>query len=160
MTYMATWRGLRAARGFREALRRLEEDEAVREQGVIVDPDNANQAILEGLASIERGELIELKDHEELQAFFADIVARGKKRFAATNAALLKVNRYIVSTEARADLDGIWDYIADRASIDTAEEFIYLEILRNIFFSCFEPSSSCFRAARVSKQYVMSTPRC
>jgi antitoxin ParD1/3/4 len=72
----------------REALRRLEQDEAVREQSVIVDPDNADQAILEGLASIERGEFIELKGHEEVQAFFADIVARGKKRFAAKKAAV------------------------------------------------------------------------
>jgi plasmid stabilization system protein ParE len=30
-----------------------------------------------------------------------------------------------VSREARADLDGIWDYIAERADMDTAEEFIW-----------------------------------
>jgi toxin ParE1/3/4 len=35
------------------------------------------------------------------------------------------VKRYAVSPEARADLDGIWDYIAERARIDTAEEFIW-----------------------------------
>jgi toxin ParE1/3/4 len=35
------------------------------------------------------------------------------------------VKRYEVSPEARADLDGIWDYIAERAGIDTAEEFIW-----------------------------------
>jgi len=43
----------------REALRRLEQEEAVREQAVIVDPDNAEQAVLKGLASIERGDSIE-----------------------------------------------------------------------------------------------------
>lgn len=32
---------------------------------------------------------------------------------------------YVVSSEARADLDGIWDYIAERAGIDTAEAFIW-----------------------------------
>jgi antitoxin ParD1/3/4 len=74
----------------REALRRLEQDEAVREQGVIVDPDNAGQAILKGLASIERGDFIELTDREELQSFFADIVARGKKRFATKKSAVRK----------------------------------------------------------------------
>lgn len=35
------------------------------------------------------------------------------------------MKRYVVSPEARADLDGIWDYIAERAGIDTAEEFIW-----------------------------------
>jgi toxin ParE1/3/4 len=35
------------------------------------------------------------------------------------------VKRYVVSSEARTDLDGIWDYIAERAGIDTAEEFIW-----------------------------------
>lgn len=32
---------------------------------------------------------------------------------------------YVVSPEARGDLDRIWDYIAERAGIDTAEEFIW-----------------------------------
>jgi hypothetical protein len=62
---------------------RVERDKAVRRQVVIVDPEHVEQEILRGLASIERGELIELKDNEELQAFLADIVARGKKRIAA-----------------------------------------------------------------------------
>jgi len=74
----------------REALRRLEQEEAVREQVVIADPDHAEQAILEGVASIERGEFIELKDRRELKAFFADIVARGQKRFAAKKTAVRK----------------------------------------------------------------------
>ena len=30
-----------------------------------------------------------------------------------------------MSPEARADLDGIWDYIAERADMGTAEEFIW-----------------------------------
>jgi antitoxin ParD1/3/4 len=67
----------------REALRRLEQEEVVREQSIIVDPDNAREAVLQGLASIERGESIELKDDAELKEFFDDIVSRGKKRLAA-----------------------------------------------------------------------------
>jgi len=30
-----------------------------------------------------------------------------------------------MSPEARADLDGVWDYIAERAGIDTAEAFFW-----------------------------------
>ncbi|HEV3196709.1 MAG TPA: type II toxin-antitoxin system ParD family antitoxin [Bryobacteraceae bacterium] len=66
----------------REALRRLEQDEMLREQAVIVDPDNAQAEVLKGFESIERGDYIELKDNQELRAFFADIIARGKKRLA------------------------------------------------------------------------------
>jgi toxin ParE1/3/4 len=43
------------------------------------------------------------------------------------------VKRYVVSPQARADLDGIWDYIAERAGTDTAEEFIWR--FYEIFFS-------------------------
>jgi antitoxin ParD1/3/4 len=86
-TKIKSGRYANASEVVREALRRLEQDEAVREQAVIVDPDNAEQEILKGLNSIDRGQLIELKDHEELQAFFADIIARGKKSFAAKKTA-------------------------------------------------------------------------
>lgn len=32
---------------------------------------------------------------------------------------------YIVSPEARSDLDGIWHYIAERSSAETATEFLW-----------------------------------
>ena len=67
----------------REALRRLEQEEMVGEQTIIVDPDGAREAVLEGFASIERGESIELKGDSELKDFFEDVVSRGKKRLAA-----------------------------------------------------------------------------
>jgi toxin ParE1/3/4 len=35
------------------------------------------------------------------------------------------VKRYVVSRLARADLDGIWDYIAERSSAETATEFVW-----------------------------------
>lgn len=43
----------------REALRRLEQEEMVSEQSVIVDPDNFEKAIAQGLRSMERGDYIE-----------------------------------------------------------------------------------------------------
>jgi len=67
----------------RDALRRLEQDELIEEQRTIADPDNVREAVLEGLASIERGDYIELNGDAELKEFFADIVTRGKKRLAA-----------------------------------------------------------------------------
>jgi antitoxin ParD1/3/4 len=66
----------------REALRRLEQEEQLREQAVIVDPDDARAEVLKGFESIERGDYIELKDNQELREFFADIIVRGKKRLA------------------------------------------------------------------------------
>lgn len=66
----------------REALRKLEQEEMVAEQSAIVDPDNVQEAVLEGLGSIERGEFTELHTREDLQRYFADIVHRGKKRLA------------------------------------------------------------------------------
>jgi|ERR1035438_1216304 antitoxin ParD1/3/4 len=66
----------------REALRRLEQEEIVREQSIILDPDNAREALLQGVASIERGDSIELNGDAELKEFFDDIVVRGKKRIA------------------------------------------------------------------------------
>ena len=35
------------------------------------------------------------------------------------------MKRYVLSPFARADLDGIWDYIAERGSAETATEFIW-----------------------------------
>ena len=67
----------------REALRRLEQEEKVGGQTMIVDPDGARKAVLEGFASIERCEALELKGDAELKAFFADVISRGKKRLAA-----------------------------------------------------------------------------
>jgi antitoxin ParD1/3/4 len=67
----------------REALRRLEQEEMMGTQSPVVDPDNARDAIREGLASLDSGDSIELKNDSELKAFFDDIVARGKKRTAA-----------------------------------------------------------------------------
>jgi antitoxin ParD1/3/4 len=67
----------------REALRKLEQEEMVAEQSVIEDPDNYQEAVLEGLRSIERGEGTEIHTREELRLYFEDIIHRGKKRLAA-----------------------------------------------------------------------------
>jgi antitoxin ParD1/3/4 len=67
----------------REALRRFEQEDEIRQQDAVIDPDNAKEAVAEGFASIERGEYIEINGDDELREFFADIIARGKKRLAA-----------------------------------------------------------------------------
>jgi antitoxin ParD1/3/4 len=67
----------------REALRKLEQEEMVAQQSIIVDPDNVQEAVLEGLRSIDRGDFTELHTQEDLQRYFDDIVHRGKKRLAA-----------------------------------------------------------------------------
>ncbi len=72
----------------REALRRLEQEEMVAQQSAIVDPDNVQEAVLQGLRSIESGQFTELQTQEDLQRYFADIVHRGKKRFAARKKAV------------------------------------------------------------------------
>jgi antitoxin ParD1/3/4 len=69
----------------REALRHLEQAELIGEQSLIVDPDDARDAVLQGAASIDRGDAVELKDEAALREFFEDIVARGKQRLAAKN---------------------------------------------------------------------------
>ena len=71
----------------REALRRLEQEEMVGRQSIIVDPDNFAEAIAHGLRSIERGDFTELRSPEELRRYFVDIAERGKKRFAASKRA-------------------------------------------------------------------------
>lgn len=72
----------------REALRRLEQEEMVAQQSAIVDPDNVQEAVLQGLRSIESGQFTELQTQEDLQRYFADIVHRGKKRFRARRKAV------------------------------------------------------------------------
>jgi antitoxin ParD1/3/4 len=71
----------------RDALRRLEQDELIQEQSVIADPGGATEKILEGLASIQQGRSIELKNDLELKEFFADIVSRGTNRLASKSRA-------------------------------------------------------------------------
>jgi hypothetical protein len=53
-----------------EALRGLEQEEIMKEQKIILDPDRARDAVLDGLASIERGDSIELRGDDELKEFF------------------------------------------------------------------------------------------
>lgn len=67
----------------REALRRFEQEEMLTEQSSIVDPDNVKEAVLQGFASIERGDFTEINTQADLQRFFGDIVHRGKKRLAS-----------------------------------------------------------------------------
>lgn len=71
----------------REALRRLEQEEMVAQQSTIEDPDNVHEAVRQGFASIERGDFVEVQSREDLQRFFGDIIARGKKRLAAKSKA-------------------------------------------------------------------------
>ena len=86
---VASGRYSNASEVVREALRRLEQAEMLDQQSEIVDPDDAREAVIEGLASIERGDLIEVKGEAALQEFFEDIIARGKKRLAAKKRAAL-----------------------------------------------------------------------
>jgi hypothetical protein len=55
----------------------------VKAQSTVVDPSDVREAVLLGIASIERGDCIELRGDAELKEFFDDIVNRGKKRAAA-----------------------------------------------------------------------------
>jgi antitoxin ParD1/3/4 len=82
-----TGRYSNASEVVREALRKLEQEEMVAEQSWIVDPDNFQEAVLDGLRSIERGEGTEIRTREELRRYFEDIVHRGKKRLAASRKA-------------------------------------------------------------------------
>jgi hypothetical protein len=63
-------------------LRRFEQEDEIRQQDAVVDPDNAKEAVAEGFASIELGDYISIDADDELREFFADIIARGKKRLA------------------------------------------------------------------------------
>jgi antitoxin ParD1/3/4 len=71
----------------REALRRLEQEEMVIRQSAIVDPDNVQDAVLQGLRSIERGDSLELSTQEDLHRYFDDIIHRGKKRLQVSKRA-------------------------------------------------------------------------
>src|SRR5581483_12097906 len=64
----------------REALRRLEQQEIVAEQGEITDPDDVEESVLKGIRSMERGDFIEIRGDEALRRYFEDIIRRGKKR--------------------------------------------------------------------------------
>lgn len=48
----------------------------------VLDPAGVREALLEGIAGIERDDSIELKGDAELKEFFDDIVKRGKKSSA------------------------------------------------------------------------------
>jgi antitoxin ParD1/3/4 len=67
----------------REALRRFEQDEETRAQDLILDPDNVQEAVSKGFASVEAGEYIDIDTDKELRQFFAGVIERGKKRLAA-----------------------------------------------------------------------------
>jgi antitoxin ParD1/3/4 len=82
-----TGRYSNASEVVREALRKLEQEEMVAEQSGIADPDNFQEAVLDGLRSIERGEGTVIRTREELRRYFEDIVHRGKKRLAASRKA-------------------------------------------------------------------------
>jgi antitoxin ParD1/3/4 len=73
----------------REALRRFEQDEQIREQDAL-DPDNAQEAVAKGFASIERGAYIDIDGDRQLRSFFADVAARGKERVVASKRATRK----------------------------------------------------------------------
>ena len=64
----------------RDALRRMDQEEMLQEQSVITDPDNLYEELLKAEESSKRGEDIILNGDEELEAFFADIIARGEQR--------------------------------------------------------------------------------
>jgi antitoxin ParD1/3/4 len=73
----------------REALRRLEQEEMVAQQSIIMDPDNVKKAVLQGFRSIEGGRFTELHNQQDLQRYFDDVVRRGKKRLVAKRKAAL-----------------------------------------------------------------------
>jgi toxin ParE1/3/4 len=50
------------------------------------------------------------------------------------------VKRYLISSEASDDLDGLWDYIAERSSADVASGFIWK------FYEAFSSIASSPRA--------------
>ena len=72
----------------REALRRFEQDEEIRRQDSVRDPDDAEAAVATALRSTESGDYTDIDGDGELRAFFADIAARGNKRLAAGKRAL------------------------------------------------------------------------
>ena len=74
----------------REALRRFEQDEQIREQDAVLDPDNVQEAVAKGFASIERGAYIDIDGDEQVRTFFADLAARGKRRAGASKRATRK----------------------------------------------------------------------
>lgn len=69
----------------RDALRRLEQEEELREQAAIVDPDNLYGELLKAEQSLDRGEGIVIRNEAEANAFVSDIIARGEQRLKAEN---------------------------------------------------------------------------
>src|SRR5437870_2977892 len=67
----------------RDALRRLEQEDALQEQAPLIDPPGAADIIQQGVTDIERGAYVELRGDEELRSFFSDIIERGNKRLIA-----------------------------------------------------------------------------
>jgi antitoxin ParD1/3/4 len=65
----------------RDALWRLQQEEE--RQYVVLEPDNVYEELLKGKESIERGEGIVLETQEDLDAFLADIIVRGRQRLKA-----------------------------------------------------------------------------
>ena len=67
-------------------LERLAQD-AVLEDEILASAgmENVRANVREGIAQLARGEGIALRDDDELQAFFDDIKARGRKRLAERN---------------------------------------------------------------------------
>ena len=71
----------------REALRRFEQDEEIRMQDAVTDPPGAEAAISAALNSVAKGDYTDVDGDGRLRAFFADIAARGNKRFTAAEKA-------------------------------------------------------------------------
>jgi antitoxin ParD1/3/4 len=108
----------------REALRRFEQDEEIRKQDSVTDPEGVEVAIAKAFGSIERGDYTEIvRDAWPEGVFCRHRRARkqaphhGKTRFQ-------RLGGYRIASDARKDLDGIWDFIAARSSAETATAFI------------------------------------
>jgi len=65
-------------------LRRFEQDEQIREQDAVLDPDDVQEAVAQGLASAKRGDYVSMGSDRELRRFFAGIDSRGRKRMATS----------------------------------------------------------------------------
>jgi antitoxin ParD1/3/4 len=70
----------------REALRRFEQDEEIRAQDAVTDPDGVEALVAAGFASVESGEGVALAGEREVRTFFGEIGRRGRARLAAAAA--------------------------------------------------------------------------
>ena len=66
------------------------------------------------------------------------------------------MKRYIVSADARADLDEIWDYIASRSSAETASTFLWR--LRESFASLAQSPSAGVAVPSLGENSVRKFP--